>query len=128
MTNAQILVNSLNEWVTPIIEKAFKGLANQNQFTFMLSNLITPARLTSSIKEHLGMPMIHQYISRLPDEAIPGLALDLIDGMIETRVEKGPLDIPAIGVRLSPDAFKNLKAICEKNFESYSEPAKKEEK
>lgn len=128
MTNAQILVNSLNEWATPIIEKAFKGLANQNQFTFMLSNLITPARLTASIKEHLGLPMIHQYISKLPDESIPGLFLDLIDGMAETRIEKGPLDIPGIGIRLTPEAFKNLKAICEKNFESYSEQPKINEK
>lgn len=121
MTNAQILINSLDEWVTPIIEKAFNGLAGQNQLTFMLSNLITPARLTAVIKDRVGIPMLEQYLAKVPDDMLPGITLDIVDGMIATRIEKGPLDIQAVGIRLTPDAFKNLKAICEKNFQAYTE-------
>lgn len=103
-------------------------MANQNQLTFMISNLITPARLTAAVKDNIGLPLIEQYVSKVPDSMIPGLASDLIEGMIATRVEKGPLDIPVAGVRLTPDAFRNLKAICEKNFSSYGEKAKEQKK
>ena len=121
MTNAEILVNSLNDWVTPIIEKGFKNLANQNQITFLLSNLITPERLAKSIKEQLSIPLIHEQIAKFPDAIIPNLSLDIIDGMIATRVENGALELPMLGLRLTPDAFRNLKKICQTNFKNYSE-------
>lgn len=121
MSNAQILANSINEWVTPIIEKGFENIAGQNQITFLLSNLITPERIAQAIKQHLSIPFIEQQLAKLPDEVIPGFSLEIIDGMIQTRVERGALEIPMIGVRLNPDAFRNLKHICETNFKMYAE-------
>lgn len=123
MNNAQILSNSINEWISPIIEKGFQGLANQNQLTFMLSNLITPDRLLKVVQEHLSIPFIYEQVSKLPDAIIPDFSLDVIDGMIQTRMEKGALEIPMIGIRLTPDAFRNLRSICQKNFEAYGTPA-----
>lgn len=121
MTNAQILTNSINEWITPIIEKGFQALANRNQITFLLSNLITPDRLANAVKEHLSIPLIQEQISKLPDAIIPQFSLDIIDGMIATRVEQGALELPMIGLRLTPDAFRNLRQICAQNFETYSD-------
>lgn len=117
MTNAQILTYSLNEWMTPIIEGAMS--ASRNQMMGIIGSIISPQRLTAALKNNLGVPLLEQYISKVPDAMIPNLALDIIDGMIETRTEQGPLDIPMVGVRLSPDAFRNLKAICESNFTTY---------
>ena len=119
MTNAQILIESLDAWITPIAEKGIQNIANKNNITFLISNIISPNRLIKSIKDYVGIPYIHEYISKVPDDLIPGLALDLIQGMVETRVEKGPLEIPILGLKLNPDAFRNLKSICEKNFEQY---------
>ena len=117
MTNAQILTTSLNEWMSPIIEGALSN--NRTSMMSIVGNIISPQRLTAALKNNLGVPVLEQYISKVPDAMIPNLALDIIDGMIETRVEQGPLDIPMVGVRLSPDAFRNLKAICESNFTTY---------
>ena len=117
MTNAQILATSLNEWMSPIIEGALSN--NRTSMMSIVGNIISPQRLIAALKTNLGVPVLEQYISKVPDAMIPNLALDLIDGMIETRVEQGPLDIPMVGVRLSPDAFRNLKAICESNFQTY---------
>jgi hypothetical protein len=119
MTNAQILIESLNTWITPIAERGLQNLANKNDITFLISNVISPNRLLKSIKDFVGVPYIHEYISKVPDNLIPDLALDLINGMIETRVEQGPLEIPFLGLKLNPDAFRNLKNICEQNFEQY---------
>ena len=41
--------------------------------------------------------------------------------MIATRVENGALELPMLGLRLTPDAFRNLKKICQTNFKNYSE-------
>ena len=117
MTNAQILATSLNEWMSPIIEGALSN--NRTSMMSIVGSIISPQRLIAAVKNNLGVPVLEQYISKVPDAMIPNLALDLIDGMIETRVEQGPLDIPMIGVRLTPDAFRNLKAICESNFTTY---------
>ena len=117
MTNAQILATSLNEWMSPIIEGALSN--NRTSMMSIVGSIISPQRLIAAVKNNLGVPVLEQYISKVPDAMIPNLALDIIDGMIETRVEQGPLDIPMVGVRLSPDAFRNLKAICESNFTTY---------
>lgn len=119
MTNAQILATSLNEWISPIIEGALSN--NRTSMMSIVGSIISPQRLTAALKNNLGVPVLEQYISKVPDAMIPNLALDIIDGMIETRTEQGPLDIPIAGVRLSPDAFRNLKAICESNFTTYKQ-------
>lgn len=119
MTNATILANSVNEWLTPIVNVGMQRLASKNTMTYMLSSLISPQRLMHSAKEHLSVPMLHKYISHVPDELIPNFSLSLIDGMVETRLEQGALAIPFLDMRLSPDAFRELKAVCEKNFETY---------
>lgn len=126
MKNAQILANSINEWVSPIVEKAMQGFASQNQWAFMLSNLITPGRLMKAVQEHLSVPLIYEQVSKLPDAVIPEFALEVIEGMVQTRMEKGPLDVPMLGIRLTPDAFRNLHAICKQNFEAYADNAEKE--
>lgn len=121
MNNAQILAESINEWMRPIIEKSIQGLAGQNSITYMLSNLITPERLLKSVQEHLSIPLIYEQVSKLPDAVIPAFSLDVIEGMIQTRVEAGPMELPMLGIRLTPDAFRNLKEICGRNFETYGE-------
>lgn len=117
MTNAQILTTSLNEWMSPIIERALA--ANNSQMMGIIGSIISPQRLITAVKNNLGVPILERYIAKVPDAIIPNLAMELIDGMVATRIEQGPLDIPMIGMRLTPDAFRNLKAICESNFTTY---------
>ena len=103
--------------MSPIIERALA--ANNSQMMGIIGSIISPQRLITAMKNNLGVPILEQYISKVPDAMIPNLAMEIIDGMVATRVEQGPLDIPMIGVRLTPDAFRNLKAICESNFTTY---------
>lgn len=123
MTNAQILSMSINEWIKPIITTGVNNFVGKNQFTAILGHLISPDLLLQSVENHLSLPLISQYIEKLPDDTIPGFSMEVIDGMIATRAEQGPLPIPMLGVQLTPDAFRNLKSICEQNFKEYAQSA-----
>lgn len=127
MKNAEILSKSLLEWTTPIAEKAMQGLASNNLAFSFVQQLISPEWVAKSVVNHLGLPYIEQAVSKLPDESIPQFSLDLVSGMIDKRVKDGALDIPAAGIRLSPEAFKNLKLILESNFKQYKESGSIEE-
>ena len=121
MKNSEILVQSLSQWSEPIIETAMQSMAGGNSTFSFVKNLISPEWISRSVMEHLGLPYLKQMIGKLPEDAIPQFSLDLIDGMIDKRVKEGSLDIPTIGIRLNPDAFRNLKGILEKNLNQYSE-------
>lgn len=119
MTNAVILANSVNEWLTPIVEAGMQRIASKNTMTYMLSSIISPQHIMRSVHEYLSVPLLHKYISKVPDEFIPEFSLSIIDGMVETRLEQGALSVPFLNMSLNPDAFRSLKSICEKNFRTY---------
>ena len=122
MKNSEILIKSLSEWANPIVIKAMQG--SDNKALFYIQNLISPERLSNSLMNHLGLPFLKQTIENVPDELItPNFASDLIDGMIEKRVKEGVIKVPFIGVGLNPEAFRELKEICERNFGQYRENA-----
>jgi hypothetical protein len=125
MKNAEILINSLSQWASPVIEQAVSN--SGNMVLQATQKLISSDWLVKSVMNDLGMPIIKQYIERLPDEQIPKFSLNIIDGMIDHRVKNGGLEIPVLGVRLSPDAFRELKDICESNFRQYGEVSEKSE-
>lgn len=118
MTNKEIVINSIDEWITPIVSGAMQRAP---QSLGVLSSIIRPEYVIKAVKTHVGLPMISQYLAHVPDETLPDMALELIDGMIETRKADGPLEIPIIGVKLSPDAFRHLKDILVNNIEQYTE-------
>ena len=119
MKNAEILIKSLTEWAEPVIEMAMQN-SNNTALSFVKS-FISPEWLSKSLMNHLGIPMLSKKIEKVPDELItPEFVSDLIDGMIDKRVENGRLEIPEIGIGLNPDSFKSLKEICESNFKKYT--------
>ncbi|MFI3306716.1 MAG: hypothetical protein R3Y68_09445 [Rikenellaceae bacterium] len=121
MKNCEILVQSLDEWITPIATKAASNLANNNIASAFVAELIDPGYAIDVLKNLLGLPEVLDFASMLPDKRIPDLTANMIEGMIQKRVASGSLRIPILGVRLTPDAFRNLKQICISNFEEYSE-------
>ena len=123
MKNAEILIKSLTDWATPIIEKS---MSSGNSLGF-LSQIISPQYFINSTFNNLGLPVAKKYIEKIPDEVIPNFSLDLIDGMIETRKENGELFIPVLNAGITPDALKNLKKICEDNFEQYGAKSDEED-
>ncbi len=121
MTNAQILTNSINQWCAPIFQMAINSIANQSTIGFFASQLISPERAISSLQQHLAVPYLHAMVSKLPDEIIPNLALDFIQGMVETRVKSGAIEVPFLRMQLGADAFRQLHSICEANFKEYGD-------
>ncbi|MFR9541387.1 MAG: hypothetical protein SNH27_04985 [Rikenellaceae bacterium] len=121
MTNAQILAASLNQWATPIVEGAINHMAQESQLGYFMSAMISPQRIIKSLQEYIAIPILQENINKIPDPLIPSFALDVMDGMIETRVEKGPIDIPFINTSLGAEPFRNLKKILEQNLAEYGE-------
>ncbi len=121
MTNAQILSESLNQWASPIIAGYIDHVAQQSQIGYFVSSLISPQRLMGSLQQYVAAPLLHTYISKMPDPVIPDLSLDLLDGMIEQRVKDGAITVPFLGASLGADAFRDLKNICQANYTEYGE-------
>ena len=121
MKNSEILVKSILDWINPITKKAMENISNGNTVFSFVNRLIDPDWLSESVVNHLGMPYIRKAIERLPEESIPKFSMEILDGMIQKRVKDGGLVIEALGLIIEPDAFKNLKSICEANFNQYAE-------
>ena len=121
MKNSDILLDTIKGWSTPILEKAMQNIANDSVIFAFAKNLISPEWLTKAIMEHLGYPLLKQYIDKIPDEMLPAFTLDLLDGMIDKRVKEGGLELPSIGIKIAPVAFENLRKLCENNFKQYAE-------
>jgi len=124
MKNSEILINSISEWSTPIIQKAMQGLSGNDMMFSIVQNLISTEWLSKSIMNYLGLPFLKQMIEKIPEDSIPDFCMNLIDGMIDKRTKDGKLAIPAIGIALNTDAFRELKEICESNFSLYREDKK----
>ena len=122
MKNSEILVKSLSEWATGVIETIQK--ASGDSMLGIVGSLVSPELLAGSLMRHVAAPYLQKVIGKIQDDAIPGLTAELIDGMIEKRVQDGRLDIPFLGIGLGQDAFRNLKSICEGNFLQYGEQGK----
>lgn len=121
MTNAEIVVKSIAEWVNPIAEKAMRGISGDGFMSSVVQSLIAPEWLAKTMMDYLGVPILKRNIEKIPNELIPEFSLNLVDGMIDKRVKEGELVIPAIGIALEPNAFMKLKNVLESNFAQYSE-------
>lgn len=96
-------------------------MAQNSQLGYFMSAMISPQRMIKSLQQHIAIPMLQQNLTKIPDPLIPSFALDVINGMIETRVEKGELYIPFLDVALGASPFRDLKSIFEKNLAEYRE-------
>ncbi len=125
MTNAEIFVNSLNDWITPIVQSAVDHKINNNFFAGMAAEIIDPSYFIETTKQHLGFPVVLEYVAMVPDDKLPSYSLAILDGMIDTRRKKGAFSVPFLGVRLGPTAFEDLRHQTEQNYLEYSESYRK---
>lgn len=123
MTNAEILTQTLKDWVDPIIGKAVDKMmgGGGGMFGGLVGNLIDPTDLTATVTNQLGIPILNDAVTKIPDKLIPNFANSLMDGFIKKRKSAGPLAIPLLGVRLTPEAFTNLKDAFNSNLKEYGE-------
>jgi hypothetical protein len=122
-------IKSITDWARPIAETVIEN--DKSGLFSIFDYFISREDLTTLGIKHLGIPKLSEYINMVPekwvpDESIPGITLDFMDGAIKERVRSGPFQIPMTDYTLTPEAFKDLKAICQKNFQQYGEkPAPK---
>lgn len=95
-TNSQILAAVLNQWLQPVIQQLagqclssiplLGGIENKIRSTgWVRPNWSLAAELAPFIQEVSGTllePLINNYLSKIPDEAIPGMAHSLVDKAI----------------------------------------------
>ena len=127
MTNADILVVAVTEWVSKIassilpqvkipptsaIGRMMSGFFGINPLQYNIWNelgfLLTPT--VQSFVE----PTLRKYISVVPDENIKDMAMRYADAMLAQAQEKGAVNI--FGIELGAGTFERLKDILNEKY------------
>lgn len=127
MTNADILVSAVTEWLgkvavsvlpkihippTSSIGRMMSGFFGINPTQYNVWNelgfLLTPT-LQSFVE-----PKLRQMMSAIPDENIKDMAMIYADALIQQAETKGSVNV--FGIEIGRNAFDGLKGILEQKF------------
>lgn len=127
MTNADILIVAVTEWVSKIassilpqvkipptsaIGRMMSGFLGINPLNYNIWNelgfLLTPT--VQSFVE----PTLRKYLATIPDENIKDMAMRYTDAMLTQAQEKGAVNI--FGIELGAGTFERLKEILNEKY------------
>lgn len=127
MTNADILINAMVEWVgkiaasilpqvkippTSTIGKMMQGFFGINPAQYNLwaelGFLLNPT-IQSFVE-----PMMRKYLAVIPDENIKDVAMNYADALLTQAQNKGSVNV--FGIELGANTFEGLKGILEEKF------------
>jgi hypothetical protein len=127
MTNADILVGAMVEWVGKIAASILPQVKVPPTSTIgkMMSGFfgINPAQY--NIWAELGFllnptiqsfvePMMRKYLAVIPDENIKDVAMNYADALLKQAQVKGSVNV--FGIELGANTFEGLKGILEEKF------------
>ena len=127
MTNADILISAMVEWVGKIAASILPQVKVPPTSTIgkMMSGFfgINPAQyniwaelgflLNPTIQSFIE-PMMRKYLAVLPDENIKDVAMNYADALLTQAQNKGSVNV--FGVELGAKTFEGLKGILEDKF------------
>lgn len=131
-TNSQILSAVMNKWLQPVVSQLASSKLQTLPFVQAIDNKVKAmgwvspnwsiisevSPMIEPITGSIVQPMLNQYLSRIPDEAIPAMA----HSIVSKALEKGELSIFEGKLTFEKADLEELKRLLDYNL-----PLKKEE-
>lgn len=125
-TNSQILAAVLNKWLQPVVSQLAGSRLQSLPFVQMIDNKVRSMGWVSQkwsivgelspmiepLTNSLVQPVLGQYLSKVPDEAIPEMAHGIVDKALET----GSLSIFEDKIVFEREDLEELKKLLEYNL------------
>lgn len=128
MTNIEILSGVLSEWMSKVAASVLPNVQIQPTSTIgrLMNGFLGIDLSTYSIYNELGFllaptihhfvaPTLHKYLSMIPDEEIPKVAMQYAELLSQKATESGSVNL--FGIHLGASTFDRLKELLAEKFQ-----------